>query len=81
VHVVRLSPDSPSEAAGLQRGDVIVAVDGVPVTDLTNFYQALWRGDGADRDVVLEIKRGDDTLKTTVHAIDRMRTLSRPKGV
>ena len=81
VHVVRLAADSPSEAAGVQRGDVIVAVDGVRVTDLTSFYEALWRGDRPDRDVVLDIRRGEETLQTTVHAIDRMRTLSRPKGV
>ncbi len=81
VHVVRLSPDSPSEAAGVQRGDVIVAVDGVRVSDLATFYEALWKGDRADRDVVLDIRRGEETLKTTVHAIDRMSTLSRPRGV
>jgi len=81
VHVVRLAADSPSEAAGVQRGDVIVAVDGIRVTDLTSFYEALWKGDRPDRDVVLDIRRGEETLQTTVHAIDRMRTLSRPKGV
>jgi serine protease Do len=81
VHIVRLAPDSPSEAAGLQRGDVIVAVDGTPVADLASFYRTLWHGERADRDVVLEIRRGDETVRTTVHAIDRMQTLSRPKGV
>jgi len=81
VHVVRLAPDSPSEAAGLERGDIIVAVDGIRVVDLATFYAALWKGDRAERDVVLDIRRGDDTVKATVHAIDRMSTLSRPKGV
>ena len=81
VRVVRLAADSPSEAAGVQPGDVIVAVDGVRVTDLATFYDTLWKGDRADRDVVLDIRRGEETVRTTVHAIDRMRTLSRPKGV
>ena len=81
VRVVRLAVDSPSEAAGVQPGDVIVAVDGVRVTDLATFYDTLWKGDRADRDVVLDIRRGEETVRTTVHAIDRMRTLSRPKGV
>ena len=31
VHIVRLSADSPAEAAGLQPKDVIVAIDGVRV--------------------------------------------------
>jgi serine protease Do len=81
VHVVRLSADSPSEAAGLQRGDVIVAVDGTPVADLATLYRTLWRDERAERDVVLEIRRGGETLRTTVRSIDRMSTLSRPKGV
>jgi serine protease Do len=81
VHVVRLTPDGPAEAAGLRRGDVIVALDGTPVTDLATFYRALWRDERAERDVVLEIRRGDATERTTVHTIDRMSTLSRPRGV
>jgi len=81
VHVVRLTPESPSEAAGLQRGDVIVAIDGTRVTDLATFYRTLWRDERAERDVMLEIRRGGETFRTTVHAIDRMSTLSRQKGV
>ena len=81
VHVVRLAADSPSEAAGLQRGDVIVAVDGTPVADLATLYRTLWRDERAERDVVLEVRRGGETLRTTVRSIDRMSTLSRPKGV
>jgi S1-C subfamily serine protease len=81
VHVVRLTPDGPAEAAGLRRGDVIVALDGTPVSDLASFYRALWRDERAERDVVLEIRRGDATERTTVHTIDRMSTLSRPRGV
>ena len=57
VHVVRLSADSPAEAAGLQPKDVIVAIDGVRVADLASMYRTLWRGDRPDRDVVLDILR------------------------
>ena len=63
VRVVRLSADSPAEAAGLQPGDVIVAVDGVrgrrPGLDLPH---ALARRPRAERDVVLEIRRDGETL-------------------
>jgi S1-C subfamily serine protease len=81
VHVVRLAPDSPSAAAGVQPGDVIVAIDGVAVGDLATLYSALWRDERTERDVVLELRRGDETLRATVRTIDRMSLLSRPKGV
>ncbi|HEY2558926.1 MAG TPA: S1C family serine protease [Caldimonas sp.] len=81
VHVVRLAPDGPSESAGLQRGDVILAVDGTRVVDLAGFYRALWRDAPPEREVVLKIRRDTQTLETTVHAVDRMSTLSRPRGV
>jgi len=81
IHVVRLSADSPAEAAGLLPQDVIVAIDGTRVADLASMYRALWRGERPDRDVVLEIRRGSETMQLPVHAVDRMSTLSRPKGV
>ena len=81
VHVVRLSADGPAEAAGVQPQDVIVAVDGVRVADLASMYRTLWRGDRPERDVILEILRDGEILRLSVHAVDRMMTLSRPRGV
>jgi serine protease Do len=81
VHVMRLSPDSPAEAAGLEPGDVVVAVDGTAVADLASLYRVLWRGERPERDILLEIERDGKAMRLPVHAIDRMQTLSRPQGV
>jgi serine protease Do len=81
VHVMRLAPESPAEAAGLVPGDVVVAVDGTAVKDLASLYRMLWRGERPERDIVLEIQRNGTTLRLPVHAIDRMQTLSQPQGV
>ena len=81
IHVVRLSADSPAEAAGLEPKDIIVAVDGVRVADLASMYRTLWRGDRPNRDVVLDIVRDGVPMRLQVHAVDRMMTLSRPRGV
>ena len=78
---MRLSPDSPAEAAGLVPGDVVVTVDGTAVSDLASLYRVLWRDQRAERDVMLEVRRNGTVLNLPVHAIDRMQTLRRPAGV
>jgi serine protease Do len=81
VRVIRLTPESPAEDAGLEPGDVILAVDGVEIGDLASFYKTLWRDHRAEREVSLDIKRGGETLHVSARAIDRMKTFSRPQGI
>jgi S1-C subfamily serine protease len=81
VRVIRLTPDSPAEEAGVRPGDAIVAIDGKPVTDLATFYKTLWSDERPERDVAIDVKRGADTVRLQVHTVDRMKTLSRPQGV
>jgi carboxymethylenebutenolidase len=50
-------PASPVERAGLERGDIIVAIDGVPVKDSAALL-SLVRGKKAGDKMTLEIKRG-----------------------
>ena len=81
VRVLRLTAGGPAEESGLQPGDLIVAVDGTPVTDLASFYKTLWRDARAERDVALDVRRGAESHRLTVRSVDRMKTLSRPQGV
>jgi membrane-associated protease RseP (regulator of RpoE activity) len=60
--VRRVEAGSPAEAAGLRPGDVLVAVDGVPIGrphDLRTLVSARAPGE----DVILTIVRGDQTLE------------------
>jgi S1-C subfamily serine protease len=43
VSVSGVVPGGPAEAAGLQRGDLVLSVDGQAVDDLRPLYLALWR--------------------------------------
>jgi S1-C subfamily serine protease len=43
VVVTGVLPGSPAEHAGLERGDLILSLDGEPVGSLRELYVALWR--------------------------------------
>jgi serine protease Do len=64
-----IEPDSPAEQAGVLRGDVIVAVEGSPVTDPDTLYAAL--DSAAGREITLTVLRGSQELTLTTHIEDK----------
>ena len=81
VRVIRVTDDSPADAAGLQPGDQIVAVDGSAVQGLESFYKALWQGALPDREVSLDIRRAGALQVVKVQATDRQHALRRAQGI
>jgi regulator of sigma E protease len=63
VNVAEVAPASPAEAAGLQPSDVIVSVDGQPVT-VQSFRDATQTH--LDQPMAIQYRRGDATLSTTL---------------
>jgi serine protease Do len=80
VRVARVSEDSPAEAAGVRVGDRITAIDGVAVSTLDALWTKLWSG-AAERDVSLEVERGESRQTLNVHTVDRNRQLKRATGI
>jgi S1-C subfamily serine protease len=66
VRVQQVMPDSAAAAAGMQAGDVIVALDGEAVTDLRSF-SALLKARAPGDAVEVTIMR--DGAKTEVQAV------------
>jgi DNA-binding MarR family transcriptional regulator len=58
-----VQPDGPAAAAGLQRGDLLVAVDGIASTSSTGLAVQLDRLDGR-RSVAVTYLRGDEERQT-----------------
>jgi S1-C subfamily serine protease len=81
VQIVRVSRDSPAQAAGLETGDVVLAVDGEKVSTLEAFYKKLWSRPEPEGDVVLTVLQGTDLRQVTVKSVDRMNTMRRPAGI
>jgi S1-C subfamily serine protease len=78
--VIRVSPDSPAEDAGLQKGDVIVGIGGKPIQGQRDFYTKLWASGTAGVDVPLEVLKGNRVRQYNVKSMDRESYL-RPKPV
>lgn len=81
VRVLRVNADSPADVAGLQPGDRIVRIDGTSVGTLGALWQTLWGGGQPEREVTLDILRGDDAQTLRVHSVDRMKTLRHAEGI
>src|ERR1700674_1929795 len=63
VNLAEIAPDSPATTAGLQAGDVIVSVDGLPVT-VQSFRETTQARVG--QPIHIEIRRGDQTQTVTL---------------
>jgi serine protease Do len=81
VQILRVNEDSPAQAAGLQPGDVVLAVDDARVATLESFYKRLWARDTPDAPVRLTVLQGPDIKTLVVKPQDRMLTLKRPSGI
>jgi len=64
VQIAAVAPDSPAEQAGLQAGDVILAIDGQPITGIENVVAAI--KSNAGREISLTIRRGEEEITTSL---------------
>lgn len=81
VQIMRVDRAGPALAAGLQPGDVVLAIDGVEVTTLEAFYKQLWQRPAAEAEVELTVQHGTEVKKVRIQAVDRMQTLRKPAGI
>jgi serine protease Do len=65
-----ISPGGPADTAGVKIQDVILNVDGVPISSLPQFAQSLYLHKTGDQ-AALEILRGADRLKINVGLAER----------
>lgn len=63
--VASVAPGGPADIAGIRPGDVLVAVDGIPTRSIETF-QALTDHAGAGTRVIIDAKRGDESMEFRV---------------
>ena len=70
VRVAQVMPGSPAEAAGIRPGDVLVALDGVPIADLRSYSAALKAHQPGDT-VELKLQRDGEEVVLTATLAER----------
>jgi S1-C subfamily serine protease len=70
--VMRVSSDGPADKAGLEPGDIILAIQGATVETLPDFYRRLWAAGKPGTDVTLKVLHGAEVREYTVHSMDRV---------
>jgi serine protease Do len=78
VNVGRLTQEGPGDRAGVERGDIIVAVANTRVKTLAEFYRAVWSRGEAGVAVPLTIQRGKNELNVSVKSIERTSHFAKP---
>jgi serine protease Do len=68
-----ISDGGPADRAGLQRGDILHALNGDVLDDLADFYRKLWASGPAGTAVTLRMERDNDAFEVTVRTGDRGR--------
>jgi serine protease Do len=70
--VDRVSPEGPADRAGVQSGDIILAVGGEGVRSQAEFYRKIWGRGAAGSEIPLRVLQGIDVREIKVRSIDRM---------
>ena len=69
--VFRVAIDSPAEVAGIKPNDIIIAVNGQPVSSMASFFRNVWATGPAGVDVRISIVRDGIVREITVNSGDR----------
>ena len=75
VVVTQTLPDSPAAHAGVQRGDVVLAVGNDAIGSLAEFYRLLWASGSAGANIALKLWRNNAVREVVLRSIDRMEYL------
>lgn len=73
--VTRLAEEGPATQAGIQEGDIIVAVGESTINSMADFYRKIWARGDAGVDIALTVLRGSKLVNVTVHSRDRYKWL------
>jgi len=79
--VQRVAPDSPAAMAGIEVGDILLALQGQRIESLSHFYRQMWSRGPAGSALEITVKRNGQERKIQVITGDRAQSMKTPRGV
>ena len=79
LYVTGVTSDGPSARAGIQPGDAVLSIEGVPVDTLSDLYRTLWGTGEAGVEIRYTVLRDDDVVTVRVTSGDRYAFLDLPQ--
>lgn len=76
--ITSISDRGPASAAGVEPGDVVLAVNGDEVRDLAGLYRFLWASGEAGVPVDLTLMRDQKVIEISVVTVDRSKVMRSP---
>ena len=76
--VAGIASGGPADDTDLNIGDIILAVDGEEVSDLAQFFRAIWALGAAGTEVPLQVHREGRAIDVVVESVDRRTLLKGP---
>jgi S1-C subfamily serine protease len=73
--VSAVTHDGPADRAGLKRGDVILGVNGTPVSRLPDFYRKLYAQGDAGTVIPLDVLKDNEKRRIEVKSMNRLDNL------
>jgi S1-C subfamily serine protease len=79
--VLRVTEEGPADRAGLQAGDIILAVAGAKVKKLDDFYRKLWSAGEPGVEVPFTVLQGNEVRELKLRSIDRLDFVRRKPAI
>ena len=81
IQIVRVTPESPAQLAGVVPGLWLLGLNGKPVESLSAFYKQLWAIPINSKSALLTIFDGKGIYQITVPIVDRSTNIKKPVGI
>ena len=81
IQIVRVTPESPAQSAGIVAGQWLLGLNGKPVESLATFYKQLWAIPINSGSAQITIFDGKAIYQIPVPIVDRSTNIKKPAGI